>query len=78
MQWFGHEGVVRDPDLAETCSVPKLSNLPVGLRGWNGTYSLFPLRVEPALPSGQVKAKIFDSVLSNLGLFPRDFVSYLL
>jgi hypothetical protein len=67
---FGQEGVVRDPDSAETCSSPKLSDLLVGLRGWDRTDSLSPLRAEPALPLGQVKAEVFNSVLANLGLFP--------
>jgi hypothetical protein len=51
--------------------------LPAGLRGSDGTESLLPLRDKPALPVGQVKAEVFGSVLSNLGLFPRDFVSCL-
>jgi hypothetical protein len=50
--------------LAELCSSQKLSNLLVGLRGWDGTYSLFPLRAKPVLPLGQVKAEVFDSVLA--------------
>jgi hypothetical protein len=75
IEWFGPEGVVRDPDSAETCSSQKLSNLPAGFRGWNGTYSLFLLRAEPALFMAQVKAEVFDSVSANLGLFLRDFVS---
>jgi hypothetical protein len=73
----GHEGVVRDLDSAESCISQKLSNLPEGLRGWNETYSLFPLRAKPVLPLGQMKANVFDSVLANLGLFPRDFISCL-
>jgi hypothetical protein len=24
IEWFGHEGVIRDPDLVETCGSPKL------------------------------------------------------
>jgi hypothetical protein len=51
--------------------------LPAGLRGWDGTYSLFPLRAKPVLSLGQMKAKEFNSVLANLGLFPRDFISCL-
>jgi hypothetical protein len=43
--------------------------LPAGLGGWDGTDSLFPLKAKPVLPLGQVKAKVFDSVLANLGLF---------
>jgi hypothetical protein len=35
----------------------------VGLRDWDGTYSLFPLRAEPALSLEQMKIEIFDSVL---------------
>jgi hypothetical protein len=50
IQHFDLEGVVRDPDSAEVCSSQKLSNLLVGLTGWDGTYSLFPLRAEPVLP----------------------------
>jgi hypothetical protein len=50
IEGFGQEGVVRDPDLAETCSSQKLSDLPEGLGGWDGTDSLFPLRAEPVLP----------------------------
>jgi hypothetical protein len=52
-----------------------LTSKPVSLKGRDGTYSLFPLRADPVLPLGQVKAEVFDSVLTNLGLFPRDFVS---
>jgi hypothetical protein len=74
---FGQEGVVRDPDLAETCSSQKLPDLPAVLGGWNRTNSLFPLRAKPALSLPQMKAKVFDSVLENLSLFPRDFVSCL-
>jgi hypothetical protein len=66
-----------DPDSVETCSSQNLSNLLAGLRGWDGTDSLFPLRAESALPLGQVKAEVFDSVLANLGLFPREFLSCL-
>jgi hypothetical protein len=77
IQHFDLEGVVRDPDSAETCSSPKLSDLLVGLRGWDRTDSLSPLRAEPALPLGQVKAEVFDSVLANLGLFSRDLLSCL-
>jgi hypothetical protein len=47
----------------------------MGLKCWDGTDSLFLLRAELAL--GQVKAKVFDSVLSNLSLFPGDLVSCL-
>jgi hypothetical protein len=50
IEGFGQEGVVRDPDSAETCSSPKLSNVLAGLRGWDGTDSLIPLRAEPAFP----------------------------
>jgi hypothetical protein len=75
IEGFGQEGVVRDPDSTETCGSQKISDLPMGVRGCDGTYSLFPLWAEPALSLGQVKAKVFDSVLANLGLFPRDFVS---
>jgi hypothetical protein len=46
----------------------------VDLCGWHRTDSLFPLRAEPLLPLGQVKDEVFNSVLANLGLFPRDFV----
>jgi hypothetical protein len=63
--------------LAETCSSPKLSNLPEGVRDWDGTDSLFLIRAEPAFPLGQVKAELFYSLLAILGLFPRDFVSCL-
>jgi hypothetical protein len=49
---FGQEGVVRDPDSSETCGSLKLSDLLVGLRDWDGTDSLFPLRAKPALPLG--------------------------
>jgi hypothetical protein len=69
IEGFGQEGAVRYPDLTETCGPPKFSDLPVGLRGWDGTYSLFLLRAEPVLPLGQEKAEVFDSVLANLGLF---------
>jgi hypothetical protein len=61
--------------LAEVCSSQKLSNLPAGIRGWDGTDSLFSFRAKPALPLRQVKTEVFDSVLANMGLFPRDFVS---
>jgi hypothetical protein len=77
IEGFGQEGVVRDPDLAETCGSQKLPDLPVSLRGWDGTDSLFPLGAEPALSLQQVKAEVFDGVLANLGLFPRDIVSCL-
>jgi hypothetical protein len=56
----GQEGVVRDPDSAETCRSQKLSDLPVGLGGWNGTDSLFPLGVKSVLFLQQVKAKVFE------------------
>jgi hypothetical protein len=69
--------VVRNPDSTETCSSQKLSDLLAGLRGWNGTDSLFPLRDKPVFPLGQVKAEVFDSVLANLDLLLRDFVSHL-
>jgi hypothetical protein len=49
----------------------------VGLRGWNATYSLLPFRVELALLPEQKGAKVFNTVLTNLGLFPRVFVSCL-
>jgi hypothetical protein len=74
---FGQEGVVRDPDLVENYGSPKLSDLPVGFGGRNGTDFLFPLRAKPVLSLQQLKAEVFDSVLANLGLFPRDFVSCL-
>jgi hypothetical protein len=75
IEGFGQEGVVRDPDPTETCGSPKFSDLLAGLRGQDGTYSLFPLRAELVLPLGQMKAEAFDSILANLGHFPRDFVS---
>jgi hypothetical protein len=50
----------------------------VGLRGWDGTYSLFPLRAEPALSLGQVKVKIFDSVLANIKHFQRLYPAFFL
>jgi hypothetical protein len=56
---------------------PKNSDLLVGHGGWNGTDSLFPLGAKPMLSLRQVKAKVFDGVLANLGLFLRDFVSCL-
>jgi hypothetical protein len=46
-----------------------------GLGDWDGTDNLFLLWAKPEIPLGQVKAKVFISVLVNLGLFPRDFVS---
>jgi hypothetical protein len=36
---------------------------------------VFPLRAETVLLLGQVKAEVFDSILANLSLLPRDFVS---
>jgi hypothetical protein len=63
--------------LAETHGSPKLSDLQVGLGGWNGTDNLLPLRTKAALSLQQVKAKVFDGILVNLGLFPKDFVSCL-
>jgi hypothetical protein len=77
IEGLGQEGVVRYPDSTETYGSQKFSDLSAGLRGWDGINSLFPFRIEPALSLGQVKAKVFDSVLANLGLFPRDFVSCL-
>jgi hypothetical protein len=71
---FSQAGVVRHPDLTEICRSQKFSDLPVGLRGWDEAYSLFPLRAETALPLRQVKAKVFDNVLANLVPFPKDFV----
>jgi hypothetical protein len=75
IEGFGQEGVVRDPDSAETSHSPKLSELPASLKGWDETGSLFPVMGKPVLPLGQVKAEVFDGLLANLGLFPRDFVS---
>jgi hypothetical protein len=46
----------------------------VGLSGWNVIYSLLPFRTKLALPLGQVEAEVFDIVLANLGLFPRDCI----
>jgi hypothetical protein len=77
IEGFGQEGVVRGPDLAGTCSSPKLPDLWVGLGACNGADSLFPLGAKLVLPLTQVKVKIFDSVLANLSLFPRNFVSCL-
>jgi hypothetical protein len=77
IEGFGQEGVVRNPDLAETCDSPKLSDLLAGLGGQYGTDSLFPLGAEPVLTVGEEKAKVFDRVLANLGLFLRNFLSCL-
>jgi hypothetical protein len=38
---FGQERAVRDPDTAETCSSQKLSDLPAGLKGLDGTACFF-------------------------------------
>jgi hypothetical protein len=40
----------------------------------DGKDSQFPLRAKPALPLRWMKAEVFDSVLANLGLFPRDCI----
>jgi hypothetical protein len=50
--------------LAETCGSQRLSDLLEGLGGWDGAGSLCPLRAEPVLSQGQVKAEVFDSVLA--------------
>jgi hypothetical protein len=56
------EGVVRDPDSAET---------------W-GLGARMEQIAKPVMLLGQVKAEVFDGVLANLGFFPRNFVSFLL
>jgi hypothetical protein len=55
----------------------KLSDLPVGLGGWNVAASLFPFGAEPALSLQQVKVEVFDGFFSNLSLFLIDIVSCL-
>jgi hypothetical protein len=70
---FGQKGVVR----VQIWQKPAVPNLPEGLWGWNGTNTLFPLGAEHVLPLGQVKPKVFDDALANLGLFLRNVVSCL-
>jgi hypothetical protein len=74
---FGQEGVVRYPNSTETCGSQKFSDLSAGLRVWDGNDSMFPFRDKPALSLRWVKTEVFDNVLANLGLFPREFASCL-
>jgi hypothetical protein len=53
---------------------PKNSDFMAGFVGWNGRDILFSLGGKPALSLRQVKAKVFDNVLPNLGLLLRNVV----